>query len=94
SNAEPLPVLLARANTREGPLLGLATPPPPPSPVESATRLAASGARGGRTQPTGSRLARLESLRLGRSRERSWEQQSGDAEEGGVIALQVVPYRP
>jgi hypothetical protein len=100
SNAEPLPVLLARANAGDGPLLGLATPPPPPSPIESATRSAAASAAtaaaGSRTRPStsGSRLARLESLRLGRSRDRSWEERSTEAEAGGVIALQVVPYRP
>lgn len=94
TNAEPLPVLLARAHAGGGELLGLATPPPPPSPVESATRLAASPSQDTRSQPASSRLARLESLRLGGSRGRSWEQPSAESEAGGVVALQVVPYRP
>ncbi|TVS01879.1 MAG: DUF3747 domain-containing protein [Cyanobium sp. PLM2.Bin73] len=95
SHAEPLPVLLARANAGGGELLGLATPPPPPSPVQTATALAASPSQDTRSQPASSRLARLESLRLGGSRDRSWEQQpSSESEAGGVVALQVVPYRP
>ena len=94
SHPEPLPVLLALANAGGGELLGLATPPPPPSPVQTATALAASPGQGTRTQPASSRLARLESLRLGRSQNRSWEQPSAEGEASGVVALQVVPYRP
>jgi hypothetical protein len=95
SHPEPLPVLLARANAAGGELLGLATPPPPPSPVQTATRLAATPSQDTRSQPASSRLARLESLRLGGSRDRSWEQQpSSVSEAGGVVALQVVPYQP
>lgn len=96
SHAEPLPVLLARANADGGELLDLATPPPPPSPVQTATRLAANPSQDTRRQPASSRLARLESLRLGgASRGRSWEQQpSAESEGSGVVALQVVPYRP
>jgi hypothetical protein len=94
SHAEPLPVLLARAESVDGELLGLATPPPPPSPVENATRLAASPSLDTRSQPASSRLARLESLGLGASRDRSWEQPSAESEASGVVALQVVPYRP
>ena len=90
SNEEPLPVLLARATAAGGPLLGLATPPPPPSPVDTATDKAA----GAEPSTSGSRLARLESLRLGRSRDRSWTRESGESQADGVIALQVVPYRP
>ncbi|MCP9928324.1 DUF3747 domain-containing protein [Cyanobium sp. CH-040] len=88
SNAEPLPVLLARANAGNGLLLGRATPPPPPpSPLQAATSLAAA-------PRTGSRLSRLESLRLGRSADRSPAEESGQLSGSGVIALQVVPYRP
>ncbi len=102
SNAEPLPVLLARANAGGDPLLGLATPPPPPSALDTATARAASSrssrdSRGvSRSSTSQSRLARLESLRLGRPGARAWSQEntSAEAEAGGVIALQVVPYRP
>jgi hypothetical protein len=94
SHAEPLPVLLARANAGGGELLGLPTPPPPLSPIESATRLAAAPGPDGGSQPASSRLARLESLRLGGPRNRTWEQPGAEGEAGGVIALQVVPYRP
>lgn len=94
SHAEPLPVLLARANAAGGELLGLATPPPPPSPIQTATALAATPSQDSRSQPASSRLARLESLRLGGSRNRSWDKPSTGSEADGVVALQVVPYRP
>jgi len=88
ANAEPLPVLLARASGGNGPLLGRATPPPPPpSPLQTATSLAAA-------PRAGSRLSRLESLRLGRSADRSSVEQASQLSGTGVIALQVVPYRP
>jgi hypothetical protein len=97
ANAEPLPVLLARAGN--APLLGQATPPPPVSALETATSLASANparSRSTDSRPTSSRLARLESLGPGRSRDRSWSRIEGrDAgESGGVIALQVVPYQP
>jgi hypothetical protein len=66
--------------------------------VDAATTLAAAPARSRApgSRPAGSRLDRLESLRLGRSRDRSWSQMEGReaGEAEGVIALQVVPYRP
>jgi hypothetical protein len=94
SHAEPLPVLLARANAGGGELLGQATPPPPPSPVQTATARAATPSQGTRSQPASSRLARLERLRLGGSRNRSWDEPSTGSEADGGVALQVVPYQP
>ncbi|MGB5135520.1 MAG: hypothetical protein WBN89_10140, partial [Prochlorococcaceae cyanobacterium] len=59
-----------------------------PSPLRTATSLAAAAPR------TGSRLSRLESLRLGRSANGSMAEDSAQLSGTGVIALQVVPYRP
>ena len=80
AHADPLPALLARAKQGNAPLLaGMPLPPPPPpTPGKASPTPSSSGS---------SRLARLESLRLGRVTK-------ARASADGVIALKVVPYRP
>jgi hypothetical protein len=82
ANANPLPLLLAQARSGGG-LLAMPLPPPPPNPD------------GPQLSSSSSRLARLESLRFG-GRPSGNLRASGDSDESGsgVIALQVVPYRP
>jgi hypothetical protein len=96
ANAEPLPVLLARARSGGNLLAAMPPlPPPPPNPGDGPSRgrtsgsntLADSGGSGG-----SDRLARLRALGWGN---RSRGSQASDSEDSsGVIALQVVPYRP
>jgi len=75
-----------------------------PAPAPRATRTASTKAPTTRTAATRSpapaaatapqsRLARLESLRLGGARPAAQEAETAD-QSTGVIALQVVPYRP
>jgi hypothetical protein len=83
ANANPLPLLLAQARSGGG-LLAMPLPPPPPNPD------------GPQLSSSSSRLARLESLRFGR-RPSGNLRPSGEGDDSGssgVIALQVVPYRP
>lgn len=110
AHANPLPVLLAEARSGGGipRLAQLPAPPPPlaPEPRRSNRRTATSGAATAKTiqtvaQQTGaqqktvdqtvasgssSRLARLEALGARGA--------AAPAQTDGVIALQVVPYRP
>ena len=88
ANANPLPLLLAQARTG-GSLLAMPLPPPPPNPETPGL----SSSR--------DRLARLEALRLGRRPGNSrtggmdrFANRDEDLSSSGVIALQVVPYRP
>jgi hypothetical protein len=108
AHANPLPVLLAEARNGGAPLLTkLPAPPPPlapePRPVTVTTvrrgssrtrqvpvQAATADTKATPTSSSSSRLARLESLRLGGPRAAS----QAEGESSGVIALQVVPYRP
>jgi hypothetical protein len=91
AHANPLPVLLAEA--RSGSQL-LAAPPAPPPPAEARRpATVASLPRSSATSSSSSRLARLESLRFGRPRAAALDSSSPD-QGSGVVALQVVPYRP
>lgn len=81
ANGNPLPVLQAQARSGGG-LLAMPLPPPPPNPDGPQLRSTSS-----------SRLARLESLRFGGRSNSSLRPDSEEA-SSGVIALQVVPYRP
>lgn len=101
AHADPLPVLLAEARNGRG-LPGLAQLPAPPPPLASPSRRGTAPARPAPSgQPadqalassSSSRLARLEALRLGGSRPSGQETAAPDRTDG-VIALQVVPYRP
>lgn len=101
AHANPLPVLLAEARGGgSGLLAGLPTPPPPPTPdrPSSALRRAAPAsspaAQAEASSTSSSRLARLESLRLGRPRSTPGGSPAGIDDGSGVIALQVVPFRP
>jgi hypothetical protein len=101
AHANPLPVLLAEARGGGGSLLAaLPAPPPPPTPdrPSSAVRRGASAsspaAQVEATSTSSSRLARLESLRLGRPRSTPGGSPAGIDDGSGVIALQVVPFRP
>lgn len=103
ANAEPLPVLQARAAGTEGLLAAMPAPPPPPAELSRASARSSNSA-GSRTlltsrssggdreaAPTASssRLARLENLRFGGPRQNS----SAGTNTDGIIALEVVPYR-
>lgn len=85
ANAEPLPVLQARAAGTDDLLAAMPAPPPPPAELNRS-----SGGRDRVAAPSSSssRLARLESLRFGGPRT------SGSSTNAdGIIALEVVPYR-
>jgi hypothetical protein len=101
AHANPLPVLLAEARGGGSSLLAaLPAPPPPPTPdrPSSALRRAAPAsspaAQAEATSTSSSRLARLESLRFGRPRSTPGGSPAGIDDGSGVIALQVVPFRP
>ena len=86
ANGNPLPLLLAQARSGGG-LLAMPLPPPPPNPDSLQP---GQGLR----STSSSRLARLENLRFGGRANRSVRPGSDDEGGNGVIALQVVPYRP
>jgi len=91
AHANPLPVLLAEARGGASSLLAaLPAPPPPPIPDRPSSRAQRAEA----TTSSSSRLARLESLRLGRPRNNPGGSPAGIDDGSGVIALQVVPFRP
>lgn len=106
ANANPLPVLMAQArNGGSGLLAALPLIPPPPAEEEEGRRRTIRSGGSPRLAPrpadsssaSGSRLARLENLRLGRSRSQqpeAFENSLDSQDNGGVIALQVVPYQP
>ena len=94
ANAEPLPVLLARARSGGELLAGMPpVPPPPPSTGRSGSAGRTTTPATERELSSGSdRLARLRALGWG-NRSRS-SQASASEEANGIIALQVVPYQP
>ncbi len=94
ANAEPLPVLLALA--RSGGNLLTAMPPLPPPPPNPGSNPGRSSARPVERNVSGGRdrLARLRALGWG-NRSRNSQASDSEAEDSsGIIALQVVPYRP
>ncbi|MCH9714474.1 MAG: DUF3747 domain-containing protein [Cyanobacteria bacterium] len=95
AHGNPLPVLLAEARGGTNLLAALPTPPPPPpTPDRRSAPASSPAAQAEASSSSSSRLARLESLRFGRPRSTPGGSPAGMDDGSGVIALQVVPFRP